>query len=254
MKKNVIISAVLLLSGCTAAVQATVLDASKNSAVKMPETETQVSLEHADETASPELDNEAGDAVIWELGAFIDRLATPEDRISLKVVGRVLTIDGCSNYWPDLEMHGGTYTYGTLEVLKAVKGDVREGDIVPFAIAGGTVPYEDYAKSLDPVVLEKQIRVAEENGMEIPEMVTTRYFETELNEESVYFMVSEGKMDLQGDRYLILPYPETFMLVDADSLGSDKILAYNTDYQEWWDINDLKFPEKLGEPYHFPGH
>ena len=67
--------------------------------------------------------------------ATVEYLPVYETEIELKLIGRVVSVDGCDNYWADYG-YGGIYTYGKIEVIKPLKGEISEGDIIGFAIGG----------------------------------------------------------------------------------------------------------------------
>jgi len=184
----------------------------------------------------------------WIIETSYDRRPLYENETELQIIGRILTIEGCNNYYDDESAYGAPYTYGTLEVLKTLKGDVREGDILPYYLIGGTVSFDDYAKSQDQDSLEKQIRTSEENGLGIPENVTFKMSETQLEENKVYYIVTSDERNVHGNRYGIYPFDETFMVVDESSLDDDAIMGYSHEFNIWTDVTAIWFPENEADP------
>ncbi|MBR2551700.1 MAG: hypothetical protein IKF05_01735 [Erysipelotrichaceae bacterium] len=172
----------------------------------------------------------------------VDRRPVYETEIELKLIGRVVSVDGCDNYWADYGF-GGIYTYGKIEVIKPLKGEINEGDIIGFAIGGGTVSFEQYAKSQDPQSLEKQIRLMNEHGSGIPSFITTKISATEIKEGKVYFVVTSAKRSIHGDLYLIYPYAETLLEIDESTLENEEIMGYSPEWKMWTNVLDIWFLE-----------
>ena len=179
----------------------------------------------------------------WTIQYSFDRDVVYEEDIGLKLIGRIKSIDGCDNYWEDQGIYAGTYTYGKLEVIKALKGDIKEGDVIDFAIGGGTIPFEKYAKGQDPQSLEKQIRLYKEHGSEIPETVKTILSPVELKEGKAYYLGTSEERNFHGKIYLIYPCEEVLMEIDESTLNQEEILGYNVAIKEWINVLDMWYPE-----------
>ncbi|MBR3150465.1 MAG: membrane lipoprotein lipid attachment site-containing protein [Erysipelotrichaceae bacterium] len=174
--------------------------------------------------------------------ATVEYLPVYETEIELKLIGRVVSVDGCDNYWADYG-YGGIYTYGKIEVIKPLKGEISEGDIIGFAIGGGTVSFEQYAKSQDPQALARQMSLLKEKGSGVPSYVTTKISATEIEEGKVYFIVTSAKRDIHGDLYLIYPYAETLLEIDESTLENEEIMGYSPEWKTWKNVLDIWFLE-----------
>ncbi|MBR3151772.1 MAG: hypothetical protein IKF46_07320 [Erysipelotrichaceae bacterium] len=188
-----------------------------------------------------------GNETILSIDESSDRAPVFEEDIGLCVIAKINSIDGYDNYWSDANVYGGIYTYGQLEIVRVFIGDIEEGECVGFAIAGGTLPFDRYAKGQDPVSLEKQIRTIKENGYDLPAYVTRRIEGTQIEEGNVYYLVTGKRREARGGIYQILPYPDTFMLIDESTLEDDAILGYRTDAKVWQDVTKIRFPKDADE-------
>ena len=74
------------------------------------------------------------------------------------IIGRVKSVDGCSNYneWKQTYDSDGIYTFGTIEVLQSVKGDLKEGQVIDYLKMGGIIGKEEYLKGVSDSVKNKK--------------------------------------------------------------------------------------------------
>ena len=77
------------------------------------------------------------------------------------VIATVCSIEGGSTYNESKQTTIAPYTYGTLTILKSVKGDLSSGQTIHFTRSGGIVPYDDYLRSLETTQREAFASAAE---------------------------------------------------------------------------------------------
>ena len=77
------------------------------------------------------------------------------------VIATVCSIEGGSTYNESKQTTMTPYTYGTLSILKSVKGDLSSGQTIHFTRSGGIVPVDDYLRSLEPAQREAFASAAE---------------------------------------------------------------------------------------------
>lgn len=61
---------------------------------------------------------------------------------------KIKSLDGVSNYGKGVQQYVHPYTYGQMEIIQNLKGDVKEGEIVKFSRLGGTMPFDEYLEGL----------------------------------------------------------------------------------------------------------
>ena len=74
------------------------------------------------------------------------------------VIAKVSKIDGGINYSETFKIYSSVNTIGEIEIVKSIKGELKEGQIVPFIRLGGIVETSEYVKGLN----EKRKRLLEE--------------------------------------------------------------------------------------------
>lgn len=144
-----------------------------------------------------------------------------KEKSDLVVVGKVTEIGNASNYNSKSKEYHKALTPGKLEVIEVVKSDVNEKmDEIDFMDIGGTISYEDYAKSLLPAQREKREYLMKQSGI----MTVNNVFVN----ESV-----EDQLDLEvGETYIMyLKYNEDYnsYIVTNQPYGIKK---YNPETQE----------------------
>ena len=230
MKKTIIIALLLLLTSCV----------SQNNE-SMQNSHSDPSQENTTNTVTESAGESEGTTLVIDVSS--DRGIIFETDIGIRVIAKIVSIDGYDNYWSDENVYGGIYTYGKMEIMKVFNGDVEEGEQVGFVIAGGTLSFDRYAKGQDPTSLEKQIRTIKESGHDLPSYVTRRIEGTQIEEGNIYYLVTGKKRDVHGESYTIFPYEDTFMLADESTINNDEILAYRTDAKVWQDVTKIQFPK-----------
>lgn len=71
------------------------------------------------------------------------------------VIGKIIDIEGYTNYNEKLNIYTRINTLGNIEIHKVLKGNLKSGDIVKFIRGGGHIPYNEYIKSLSSAQLTK---------------------------------------------------------------------------------------------------
>lgn len=61
---------------------------------------------------------------------------------------KVKSLDGVSNYGKGVQQYVHPYTYGQIEVIQTLKGDIKEGGTVKFSRLGGIMPFNEYLEGL----------------------------------------------------------------------------------------------------------
>lgn len=61
---------------------------------------------------------------------------------------KIKSIDGVSNYGNGVQQYVYPYTYGEMEVIQTLSGDIEEGTTVKFSRLGGTMPFDEYLEGL----------------------------------------------------------------------------------------------------------
>lgn len=70
------------------------------------------------------------------------------DKSSAVAIVTIKSIDGASNYGSGIEQYVYPYTYGEMEVVQTLAGDIPEGSTVKFSRLGGIMPFDEYLKGL----------------------------------------------------------------------------------------------------------
>ncbi len=70
------------------------------------------------------------------------------------VLAKVKSIDGCTNYNKTQKEYTAVMTYGNIEVLSVLKGEIKDKTI-PFIKLGGEISFEEYEKGLEDSQKEK---------------------------------------------------------------------------------------------------
>ncbi len=168
-----------------------------------------------------------------------------ESRIPNKDIIRILTVEGGDTYLDDIDQYSGwIYTYGTFEVIKSLKGDLEEGQVYKYIIAGGKTTWEKYALGQNPESIEKQEYLHEQTGEPMPEYVIQRIADVPaIQEGSVYFSTIDEGRPLRGGSYTLGTFGEQFRIVDEDTLGTDTILVLNNFTGKWEPADEIVFPE-----------
>lgn len=109
-----------------------------------------------DETAEleqePNSDAPKEDAYL--IASFIDLAYNNSDpqvmaeRSDSVAIVKVRSLDGVSNYGNGVQQYVHPYTYGQMEVIQTLKGDIKEGETVKFSRLGGTMPFDEYLEGL----------------------------------------------------------------------------------------------------------
>lgn len=74
-----------------------------------------------------------------------ETMASKSDGIALVTIE---SLDGVSNYGKGVQQYVHPYTYGQMEVIQTLKGDIKEGETVKFSRLGGTMPFDEYLEGL----------------------------------------------------------------------------------------------------------
>jgi len=148
----VLLAFLSLLAGC----------ASNKESSQIPENQQDeaitVNTQDQDEPQEPDPENVM--EITEELDMWIN-LQDPMELLELAdevIIGRVKSVDGCSNYneWKQTYDSDGIYTFGTIEVLQSVKGDLKEGQVIDYLKMGGIIGKEEYLKGVSDSVKNKK--------------------------------------------------------------------------------------------------
>ena len=152
------------------------------------------------------------------------------------VIAKVSKIDGGINYSEVLKMYTSVNTIGEIEIVRSIKGDLKEGQIMPFIRLGGIVETSEYVKGLN----EKRKRLleeAEQNGEET--MLDYKYVkeikagDIEIVEGKTYLMFIcydpyNERYEIFGDQYGLREYDEnTNSVLNNDTNEYEKIDILN---------------------------
>lgn len=184
MKKIFIIFLLqLLIAGCTGNTSA----AMKNDTV--PELDSAAELLPVTTEVSV-LDDERVMKAFYEIDLLVrnDDPAFMADFCTAAALVRIVSIDGADTWNASLNRNGAAYTYGTLEVIEPLKGDLHAGQTCIFTRTGGLVTWEQYAAAQIPESIEKQERLMNENGTPIPEYVYEAAYNDILPEEGKTYL------------------------------------------------------------------
>lgn len=92
-----------------------------------------------------------------ELSHNISDLSLMMGMSSNVVLAKIVSIDGGSNINQITNEYVYPYTFGKMEIINTIKGEVEEGETVTYARMGGIVSFEDYYNSLYPAQKEKHL-------------------------------------------------------------------------------------------------
>ena len=185
----------------------------------------------------------------WYFEVTMDRPPLYMDQIDSYGIVRILTIEGQDNYFEDTDAYGSAYTYGTCEMIDPYYGSINSGEVYRFFIAGGTIPWENYALSRDGESLQKQIDLAKKNGKELPQNVTQIFTDTMPEEGKVYYAVFSQPETIHGEQtYRIYAGQETFVEVDESTISEESVLGYFPEDDSWYDVKAIWFPEDSDDP------
>ncbi len=192
MKKIYIIFLMqLLIAGCTGNTSG----AMKNDTVPEPDSYAEPLPVTAEVSV---LDDERVMKAFYEIDLLVrnDDPASMADFCTSAALVRIISIDGADTWNASLNRNGAAYTYGTLEVIEPLKGDLHAGQTCIFTRTGGLVTWEQYAAAQIPESIEKQERLMNENGTPIPEYVYEAAYNDILPEEGktylAYFQSNES--------------------------------------------------------------
>lgn len=73
---------------------------------------------------------------------------TMAERSDSVAIVKIKSIDGVSNYGNGVQQYVHPYTYGEMEVIQTLSGDIEEGTTVKFSRLGGTMPFDEYLEGL----------------------------------------------------------------------------------------------------------
>ena len=95
------------------------------------------------------------------------------------------------------------YTYGTLTILKSLKGDLSAGQTIHFTRSGGIIAYEEYLQTLEP-----SQRNAVASATEKPAYIKQKVSEDIDIEVGKSYLVylSDDSYQVKPDAYAILGY------------------------------------------------
>lgn len=139
-----------------------------------------------------------------ELNHNISDLSLMMDMSSNVVLAKIVSIDGGSNINQITNEYVYPYTFGKMEIIDTIKGQVEEGEIVEYVRMGGIVSFEDYYNSLYPAQKEKHLSSLEN----VPSYVKMQFngdIDVEVGKTYLMCLIdsSEGNVALE-DAYAII--------------------------------------------------
>ena len=155
------------------------------------------------------------------------------------VIAKVSKIDGGTNYNEYFKMYSSVNTIGEIEIEKSIKGELKEGQIVPFIRLGGIVETSEYVKGLNEKrkrLLEEAEQKGEETMLDYKYVKEIKSGDIEIEEGKTYLMFIcydpyNERYEIFGDQYGLREYDEnTNSVLNNDTNEYEKIESLNLGY------------------------
>ena len=155
------------------------------------------------------------------------------------VIAKVSKIDGGTNYNEYFKMYSSVNTIGEIEIEKSIKGELKEGQIVPFIRLGGIVETSEYVKGLNEKrkrLLEEAEQKGEETMLDYKYVKEIKSGDIEIEKGKTYLMFIcydpyNERYEIFGDQYGLREYDEnTNSVLNNDTNEYEKIESLNLGY------------------------
>ena len=155
------------------------------------------------------------------------------------LIAKVSKIDGGTNYNEYFKMYSSVNTIGEIEIEKSIKGELKEGQIVPFIRLGGIVETSEYVKGLNEKrkrLLEEAEQKGEETMLDYKYVKEIKSGDIEIEEGKTYLMFIcydpyNKRYEIFGDQYGLREYDEnTNSVLNNDTNEYEKIESLNLGY------------------------
>ena len=152
------------------------------------------------------------------------------------VIARILSVDGGSCTSPSTHTLCQNYTYGQMEVLRCISGDLAENETISFTSKGGTCPMEEYLGNLSDAERDKILSFYEDEA-DLPSTYEdfNPYEEIMPQEDHVYLMYLYNSPYFPDDCISILNSYAGLREADLHSaeLSDDSLPVLNNFSGEW---------------------
>ncbi len=145
------------------------------------------------------------------------------------IIAKVTSIDGGSNYNEILNEYISPYTYGKLEIIDVLKGDINEKEVI-FVRGGGIIAIDEYIKSLYPAQKEKFI--ANLNGRQDGYIEVKFLDDIDIEVGKTYLIYMNKGEVLKEESYTIIGMAGGLREVDTSNNESD-LKVYNNYTNQW---------------------
>ena len=180
-----------------------------------------------------------------ELNHSISDLSLMMGMSSNVVLAKIVSIDGGSNFNQITNEYVYPYTFGKMEIIDTIKGEVEKGETVTYARMGGIVSFEDYYNSLYPAQKEKHLGSLES----IPSYVKMQFngdIDVEIGKTYLMCLINsnEGNVALE-DAYAIIGWQGGLREIAIDnsiqpySLKNPSVQVLNNFTGEWENLTEL---------------
>ncbi len=158
-----------------------------------------------------------------------------ENASSLIIIGKVLSVDGATNYNENTGKYHYISTYGTLKIEHIIKNDVNvnKNDIIPFSRMGGAITVEQYEKELEPRQIIRQ-GISQLTEEEKKNLYVEKYVENDIKIEAgktylMYLDFSEekNKYRILGWQYGLREYNQENNTIKNNDTNEYEPLEYN---------------------------
>lgn len=165
------------------------------------------------------------------------------------IIGRLNSIDGSTNYNEKQNEYTAIFTYGQIDVISVLQGDIKNSKI-PFIRLGGEISFSEYEKGLTERQKEKTELVSSlsEDEKETSYVYYSPSGDIKLEEGKYYLMYMNYNADY--DKYMCTYMQYGTREVDSNSLNNvqtiseidnntSEIKVKNNDTGEWENLSDV---------------
>lgn len=228
MKRNWIgyLAFALLLSGCQTGPQNVSVDSK---------------IDYVDEYNKLSVDDIMTVNSIAELTINISDPDVIAGRAENIVVAKVVSILGGKNRNEKTNEYVSPYTFGEIEVIESIKGDLTVGEKYSYVRIGGIVPLNDYAAAMYPDQREKFLN---NFGNNPKPMFVQSLFESDIMIESgktyLMYMISDENQTTMVNSHAIIGFEGGLREVEqGETSKSSETKVYNNFTKQWELLSDL---------------
>ena len=172
---------------------------------------------------------------ILEVDSDLSNIEKLENNSSIIIIGKVLSVDGATNYEENTQTYHYISTYGTIQVKGIIKRDsnIAVNDVIPFSRMGGAITVEQYEKELTPRQIIRQ-GISELTDDEKKSLYVERYIENDIKIEAgktylmyLDFSTTNNKYRIIGLQYGLREYNQENNTVKNNKTNEYELLKYS---------------------------